>query len=41
VSEKNCIRPIAAATGVIFVGGLSVVNLTSTAGDPFGTTRLK
>lgn len=41
MSEKNCIKSIAAATGVIFVGGLSIVNLAGAAENPFGTTRLQ
>ena len=41
MSEKNCIKPVAAVIGAALAGSLSAVNLASAAENPFAATQLQ
>jgi uncharacterized low-complexity protein len=41
MTQKNCIKPVAAVIGAALVGSLSAVNVASAAENPFGASQLE
>lgn len=41
MTQKNCIKPVAAVIGAALVGSLSAVNMASAAENPFGASPLE